>query len=308
MHSIFLQSQTMKTSFILVFSFSFLVLQNAHGLLLFDEDNNATTTPPEGIDIPWDAVARIANFDGTSASSTAGTAVHLGHGYMLTANHVSNRSHVSFDGTTWYERDTSYTPQQVAAGVDLKIFRLLQTPLTAAVNLHSGGGELDTEGYYVGWGRGRASNDDLNQSVQDFGDDATIDKRWGTNVVQSVQTFSWSTYTQEALITVLGNNEGSYEAALNIYDSGSPYFQLFNGEYVLTGIGAAIEQQTPGSATFGLETLNLNNSNRGDRNFLVQIGPYEELILEVIPEPETYALILGLLSVLLILRRRNRIR
>ena len=300
----------MKTSFILVFSFSFLVLQNAHGLLLFDEDNDATTTPPVGVDIPWDAVARVANFDGTSPSSPAGTAVHLGHGYMLTANHVSNRSHVSFDGTTWYQRDTSYTPQQIAAGVDLKIFRLLQTPLTAAVNLHTGGGELDAEGYHVGWGRGRASDDDLGEDVQAFGDNATIDKRWGTNVVRAVGEEDWTigstTYTQEALTTVLGKDEGSHEAALAIYDSGSPYFQLFNGEYVLTGIGAAIAQQNASSATFGRDSL--VGGNLGDRNFLVQIGPYEEVILEVIPEPETYALILGLLSVLLILRRRNRIR
>jgi hypothetical protein len=282
--------------------------QSSFALLLFGFDNYTNTTAPEGVDLPWDSAARVANFNGVSASSPAGSAVHLGWGYMLTANHVANRSHVSFDGITWYARDTSFTPVQVAAGVDLKIFRLTETPQVSAVVLHSGGGENNNLGYHIGWGRGRANDDHIGENVQAFGDDSTIAKRWGTNVVKAVQQTSWTvsstSYTQQTLVNVLGNSEGSNEAALATYDSGSPFFQVINNTIVLSGIGGAITQQTAGSATFGADRL--TGANQGDRNYLIQIGPYSDAIMAIIPEPSAFVFIFGFVGFFIVLSARKR--
>lgn len=282
-------------------------------LIVFNGENNATTSAPESVDLPWDANARVANFNGSSASSPAGSAVHLGFGYMLTANHVANRSHVSFDGVTWYARDTGFTPVQVATGVDLKVFRLQETPAVSAVTLHSGGGEVNTLGYHVSWGRGRANDSEIGQDVQQFStSDATIDKRWGSNVTKAAQQKSWTlgstNYSQDALITVLGNSEGANEAALTTYDSGSGYYQEHNGSIVLAGIAAAISMQNSGSATFGDDSLTGGNPNviKGDQNFLIQIGPYANDIMAVIPEPRFYGLMTGMLVFGLLILRRKR--
>ncbi len=276
-------------------------------VLLFGLDNEANQAAPQDFDLPWSANARIADEGG---GSPQGSAVHLGFGYMLTANHVSLRSHVSFDGSTWYARDTSFTPVQVADDVDLKVFRLTQTPSVSAATLHDGGGELDTLGYHVGWGRGRASDDDIGEDVQSFGNDSTIAKRWGTNVVRDVGQESWTigstTYSQQALVTVLGNQEGDNEAALALYDSGSGYYQEINGNIVLTGIGGAIERQNSPDATFGDEALPPGSPNRGDRNFMVQIGPYKDDIVAIIPEPGHYGMIVGLLFVPVLFYYRRR--
>jgi hypothetical protein len=295
-----------KYIFITLFLFLFSVRLDA--LIVFGGDNNATTSAPEGVDLPWDANARVANFNGDVVTGSAGSAVHLGFGYMLTAHHVANSSHVSFDGVTWYERDTGFVPVQVAVGVDLKVFKLLETPAVNAVTLHPGGSELNTLGYHVGWGRGRASDGDIGEDVQAFSSsNATIDKRWGTNEVKAVQQQSWTIgstgYTQQTLVTVLGNSESPNEAALGTFDSGSGYYQEHNGSIVLAGIGGAIQQQSPGSATFGGDRL--TGSGRGDQNFMIQVGPYANDIMAIIPEPRFYGLATGLLLFALVAWRRR---
>ncbi len=295
----------------IVFTLSlFLFSLRLDALIVFGGDNNATTSAPESVDLPWDANARVATFNvaTSTVSNPAGSAVHLGFGYMLTANHIANRSHVSFDGITWYARDTSFIPVQVADGVDLKVFKLLETPPVAAVTLHLGGGELNAVGYHVGWGVGRASDDDISQNIQAFGNNTTIDKRWGTNEVKAVQQQGWTlgstTYTQQALITVLGNNQGPEEAALGLWDSGSGYYQEHNGSIVLAGIAGAITQQNADSATFDGDRL--TGQNIGDRNFMIQIGPYANDIMAIIPEPRFYGLATGLLLFVLVAWRRRQ--
>lgn len=303
---------------VLIFLLLFLPVIKSHALLVFGGDNNANTSAPDNPDVPWDATARIANYnEATQAvSAVAGTAVHLGHGFMLTAHHVIVRSHVSFDGVNWLAVDTSFTPVEVAAGVDLKVFKLIQVPTTMAVTLHGGGGEVGVLGYSVGWGRGREFDSQIGQNVQDFGKDGTIAKRWGTNVIKAAAEVTWdglsggSGYTQDALVSVLGNNEGPNEAALALWDSGSPFFQEINGSMVLTGIAGSRSMQNGGpgdfKATFGDDRLSGSPFGRGDLNLFVQIGPYSEDILAIIPEPSSYGFGLGFAVLALVLRRRRQ--
>lgn len=276
-----------KAALITLTSLSF--LGSTHGIILFDVGNSATILPPTEVDLPWDAVARITN-----GSNTRGSAVHIGGGYMLTADHLNLKSQVTFDGSTFIDRDTGYSPKQVAPDVDLKVFRLLNTPSTSAVTLNSDGSEVGVGGYHIGWGRGRASDNDLGATVQEKGDQSTTDKRWGTNTAFGVGTRSWSlggtTYTQQAITNYLNDDAGETEAGLTRWDSGSPFFQEINGSIVLSGIGGAVEEQTEGSATFGEDPSPNPFASSGDRNFLVQISAYEQDILAIVPEPSYFGL------------------
>ncbi|NBB78280.1 MAG: hypothetical protein GVY36_02370 [Verrucomicrobia bacterium] len=297
------------------------LLGRADALINFGLDNSANASDPGVAGVAWDATARMANYDegAGTVSNPAGTAVHLGNGYMLTADHVIVRSHVSFDGSTWLAVDNGFTPQQVAADVDLKVFKLASTPNTAAVTLHGGGDETGVLGYNVGWGRGRGDDLQIGDNIQDFGKDGTIDKRWGTNVIKATGEVTWdglsggTDFTQEALVSVLGNDEGVNESALALWDSGSPFFQEINGTMVLTGIAGSRSLQNGGpgdfKATFGNDTLGGNPNARGDRNFYVQIGAYKDEIESIVPESKNYGLLLGMLSVgavLALTRGRSR--
>ena len=93
-----------------------------------------TTNPGSGA--PWDEVASVTNSSGTH--STSGSAIHVGGGYMLTANHVSlAQGYVSFDGSSTYQI-ASGSSVQVMSGtdvVDLKVFQITNNPGTSGVNL-----------------------------------------------------------------------------------------------------------------------------------------------------------------------------
>jgi len=280
---------------------AFFGLNPAQALIIFNGDNLATASDPSD-STPWDATARMANYDGSSVTAVGETAIHLGNGYMLTTDHSGNRSHVSFDGSTWLSVDSSFTPQQVAPGVDLKIFKLTSTPTTSQVVLHdNSGGELNTSGTMVGWGRGREDASQTGDNIQDFGKDGTIDKRWGTNTIKEVASESWTigstTYTQDAMTAVLGNTEGDNEFAFAIHDSGSPFFQEINGTIVLSGIAATRTAQngTTGDfkATFGDDRVGGLPFGRGDENLFVRVGEYADEIAAIVPESGHFGIFSG---------------
>jgi hypothetical protein len=155
------------------------ITQPASALIRFGLGNSANQTNP-GTGAPFDSVAKVyTTVDGT----TRGSAVHLGNGYMLTANHVdvTTAQSFTFDGVTPYALDTEFTPTQVAAGVDMKVFKLTTTPTVVAANVYTGASELTESATLVGWGRGRLATVPLESAVVPWGGSETITKRWGLN-------------------------------------------------------------------------------------------------------------------------------
>ena len=120
-------------------------------VILFGLDNSANRTDP-GSGSPFSTVALVAD---AGKANPSGSAVHLGGGYMLTANHVGMRPYVTFDGSTFYQRDLSFSPVQVAASVDMQVFRLTTTPTVGSASLYGGFGEQIAPALLVGWGVGR---------------------------------------------------------------------------------------------------------------------------------------------------------
>jgi hypothetical protein len=288
--------------------FVMLSQHTTYGIILVGGGNAINTTDP-GDGLPWDEVARITNASGTHV--TSGTAVHLGGGYMLTANHVSlSQGYVSFDGTTTYQISGA-SAVQVTSGsdvIDLKVFQLTANPGSLGVNLFpesaKGWETVFGAATHVGWGVGHSSTDTDNPWT--WGDSSTSTKRWGVNDFEAAVMLTYSSggvnYDFESLETALDTDASVNEAAATVYDSGSGLFvQDGVGEWFLAGTMVTVS--TNGSSTFGVEDAQ-------DLNYSVRIAEYaDEISLLMasplaVPEPSASALLIGLSVGAFMLRRR----
>ena len=255
---------------------------SASGVILYSGDNTANQTAPAS-GAPFYAVARVCNSDG---SGTAGSAVYISGKYMLTANHVTNSSHVTFDGNTFYARDTAFTPQQIAGtNVDMKLIKLIEDPGLNAVSLNTDA-SIDSfaEATLIGWGVGRDPNvADTGTGLTNiwaWGNNSTLAKRWGTNNFIGIHNAPYGGGTYSALVTALDGNGGSDEAGAAIYDSGSGIFIQDGSTWKLAGITTSVSDVSGSStSTFGFA---------GDYNFFVRMAQYASQVTAAIPDPQTY--------------------
>lgn len=259
-----------------------------HALVIFNKTNDSTdiTSDPNN-GSPWESVARISD-----NGNTKGSAVYLGNRYLLTANHVdpSNTRTVQFspEGPNFdIEADSQ---QQVASGLDLKVFRIKSDPGILGVNLYGGTNELNKNTTIVGWGRGRDSSvSSPGDTTQQWGNQSTTAKRWGDNVITDTLTRTYNSgYEYEGIEYTLGNNQTDTEAGFATWDSGGAMFIQDSSNYYLAGINAIV--QTNGSSNFGSRGSN----ESGDINFGPRISTYKSDIEAIVPEPSTTAIAIGL--------------
>jgi len=277
------------------------LLSPSYGMLYYNLGNGANTTDP-GTGVPFDSVGKVTTSDGSGIS---GSAIYLGDGYVLTANHVTTNAtygYVTF-GSTVYQMDTvafsGSMTIQVEPGVDMKIMKLTTTPTVSAVNLLSTPTEQVASATLVSWGNGRDASVPLGSTTVNWGNSTTSAHRWGTNVIKFAQSISYDGYTEDILGTILGGPAPTYipsgvgdgEASVVLNDSGSGLFQQIGGTWYLVGLTVVTE--TAGSSTFGNDQTTLP---RGDADFFVRISSYEDSIMAIIPEPSAAAL-LGLTAV-----------
>ena len=269
-----------------------LLMPTTQAVILYDGDDSGNlTTPSSGA--PFDSVARVCNNGG---GNTAGSAVHIRGKYMLTANHVQLRTHITFDGITYLERDTSFNPIRIGT-TDMKLIKLVQSPGLPATELFSdNSGDTSVTTTLIGWGVGRDTG--VNDSgagstnIWQWGNTGTLKKRWGTNTIAASSSGEVTTGTNyDYLITYLDRNAGINEAAATLYDSGSGLYLEQNGSWKLVGLTAAItsingpteqEPTNPYNSTFGI-------FNSRDRNYFVRISSYASAIEAAIPDTATYA-------------------
>jgi hypothetical protein len=292
-----------RLTFVLLLTFA--LLPPARALIFYGQDNSFNTSDP-GTGVPFDAVGRVE----TSGGSLLGSAVYLGNGWMVSADHVTrgrSTMRVKFDtGATpaYYDADIS-TVTQVATGADVSVFRLQTTPaglsgvtlwddpLTAYTGTHQ----------LVGWGIGRDPNELLTDTTVSWGTDSTSTKRWGENEIDgAISPLNYSTgstsYGTVTLVSQLDLDNG--EAAATRLDSGSALFRNNSGTWTLMGL--AVTVSTNGSSTFGDPS---DGVPPFDQNFFAFIGEYEQDIFVAIPEPATLALTgIALLLALAAHRRR----
>lgn len=294
----------------------------APALVLWGLDNTANLTDP-GTGAPWSAVAKVTNSDG---SSLMGSAVYLGDGFLLTADHVVMNltySFITFDEVAFFSIDPTFNDgvrgygKQVAPGVDMAVIKLTSLPVsaTAATLLPTATESFgaSSSATMVGWGVGRNASSPVGTNTVGWGDATTSDKRWGLNAPRTGAMVSYSvgssTYTNSSLVTYTGTTNspnpdnkglGFSEAGATLYDSGSGLFQEINGEWYLIGLTTAVSAN--GSTTFGLDSV-----GGGDANYFARISSYEEEITALVPEPSTVSLVAlaGTALGALALRRRR---
>jgi len=293
----------------------FLLGVEAQGMIFYNLGNSSNTTDP-GTGVPWSSVAKVTNSAGTSIK---GSAVYLGNGYMLTANHVDTAStqYVTFDGTTTLQIDQTFfsgsATMQVAPGVDMKIFKLTTNPAITAATLLTTPTEQVASATLVGWGVGRNASSPVGSGTAvNWGGDTSAAKRWGVNAPKVVGNVSYidgpNAYSYDGIYTFLGGSGPSFdpdglgdsEAAVTAYDSGSGLFQFIGGTWYLIGLTTVAEVN--GVSTFGNDQT---SDPRGDANAFVRISSYDTQIMSIIvPEPGTFTLLaLGAVMLLWATRR-----
>lgn len=299
----------------LAFALVCLTVGQAPGVILFNKDNSANQSDP-GSGVPWEAVGRVSNSDG---STVTGSAVYVGSGWVLTAHHVTvdgTHKYVSFDGVTTYEIDTGQI-YQVAAGVDMKVMKLTSTPSITPVTLLTTPSETTGNATLIGWGYGRDPSVPLGNQTVAWGNATTGAKRWGINQPYDNLTISYSGYSYTAIRTILGADDGpggtinpdgagDDEAAAAMNDSGSGLFQNIGGTWYLIGITTTVSALW--TSYFSDDSLVSPADDPGHGNFFARISSYDEEILALIPEPGTSGLAGAgfLLAAARLLRRRKR--
>ena len=299
-----------------LFISTFILISNANGIIFYEyreflsdgEDQNQSIPDDERANI-FNAVARVCDENG---QNTSGSATYLRGKYLLTANHVGNKSHVTFDGNTFYERDVQFVPRQIIVegeNVDLKLIKLVKVPEFPKAEIEikmntNPFSELinDREVTLVGWGVGRAPNSDPDESLTNiwtWGDQSTLAKRWGLNNIETSILFNSNdgVYNYKALVTNLFPQVDSNktEAGLARFDSGSGMFAKIDNEWQLVGIATAVTNYSgPDTSTFSFFQDNPAISEDdddpfADLNFFVHISSYVSKIEEAIPSLSTYS-------------------
>lgn len=239
------------------------------------------TTDP-GTGVQWDNVLNVVG--------TSGSAVYLGGGWVLTAEHVFNdgsatTSSVSFGGVTYAADPTQiYDLTNVGLGAlatdhpDLKLYRLTETlPLpTITISTSNLVGESVT---MIGFGGG---------------------KSWGNNEIEAV-----------ALLGNLNEGNGDTDQRTSVYfstdydlgvagegqgavgDSGGGVFSLNAGTWELAGIMSAVNTVAEPDLTFSVDLT----FYRSEINTIISTQG------SAVPEPSAFALLS--LASLFVLRRRR---
>ena len=264
----------------------------ASAIVFWNLGNDANQADP-GTGAPWGSVAKVVNSDNSSLS---GSAVYLGNGFLLTANHVtvnSNFSQVTFDNTNFFSIDPNFGTYgtQVAPGVDMKVIKLTLNPAGVnAVTLLAAPDELVAPATLVGWGQGRDPSVPLASTNVTWGDDSTATKRWGLNEPKFLGSVPY-----DYLGTIAGASGpgfvpgglGDAEASVALYDSGSGLFQEIDSTWYLIGITTSTEDG--GSTDFGIDSS--ASAERGDADYFARISSYDEQITALVPEPSTVSLL-----------------
>ena len=256
-------------------------------IILYNGDNSYNLTAPDTArEDAFNSIAKITNANGTGI---VGSAVLIKDKYLLTAEHVlyenvtPRRTHVSFDGSTFWAIDLNFLPIKIGTA-DLVLFKLIQNPGLPEISLYSSSDERFKTGTLIGWGYGR----DPDQAEQtnstrnwNWGDVSTIEKRWGTNKIEILGNSSIGDNTYNYLQTRLDANQGNNEAAFAYYDSGSGLFISHSGSWELAGITTAVS--TFNSSKFA------SSLNSPDVNYFVRISQYYQNILNNIPDKTSYS-------------------
>lgn len=298
------------------------IAANAHALIVFGKSNE-------------DAQVDYSNANAAQSSvvSTASncSAVYLGNGWFLTANHVSValNSQIKQNGN-FATIDKIDNTLNKTFGADLKLFHVGDTSALSdlqsvklSTDIYSKMADSTWEGdtlirgselLLVGAGYGRSANSAL--------DDTTVpsDGKRGTIHFGSATTISKATYeiwdgneqqfgtNDYPMIEIVAEaREGATSALTG--DSGSGMFFEYEGDFYLVGTTVWVDSTASASTiTFGQIESDMEYKTKYSHTYGVNLKDFLYEIGQItgvnVPEPSTYAMILGFLALATTLKRK----
>jgi hypothetical protein len=267
---------SLRTPFLLALLLPLAFAWAAPAVIIDSGDGTGNTSAPAP-DPGWDYVG----------SCNGLTCVYLGHGWVLTANHVGAGD--AYFGNVLY-------PWQIGSDVqlrnpdnsyaDLRLFHL-QPPFPAlpdiAIASTTASSSVIHPLYLIGNGRNRGAPTTWNPP----GPGPTYDgylwgpgtaKRWGTNLVEVPQTFiiDLGTWVFGTVFDQSGSGHTTHECEAAVGDSGGAAFAWNVSAYELAGILIAIgrfQDQPAETALYDNET------------YAADLSIYRDEIVTTMPEP-----------------------
>ncbi len=213
----------------------------ADSVLLAAADGTGNTSAP----------ADDPGFSNVGALAGA-TAVHLGNGWVLTANHVGAGSPI-FGGVAYpvVAGSTVQLRSPDSALADLRMFRVNPTPPQPPLRVYPSAPLPGTDVVMIGRGRDRGEPTIWN-GIGGWLHAATSSMRWGTNRVSASSLDVLGTRAFE--MSFSERRATTWEAQATTGDSGGAVFLQYGGAWYLAGILYAVgpfEGQPSDTALFG---------------------------------------------------------
>ncbi len=272
----------------LVLTIALFSAQEARALILYgagpaDVDNNFNVLAPGALPPNGAPSVNVVQFGGNNASG-----VYLGHGYVLTANHVNLvDTGIVINGIS-YSRDTAFAPVHVTEDVattafadivDLKLVKILGNPglppLPVVQSLpinYSATADLAATTTLVGWGVGKAAI--VANKGWTWGSDNTRAQRWGINSVptsDSVDPFVGYAYRYDSIFVNFDRTLGASAAQVTLGDSGSAIFQNLSGTWKVSGLATLA-----GNAFYDHDTVAFGD--QPETSYFVRLQKYAHLL------------------------------
>ncbi len=281
----------------------FLGAVSLHGLVNVGSPTG-NTTAPSGME------SLFANVGSVNGS----TGIYLGDGWVLTANHVGSGGTKNFTtsgGQTYYYDGVN---AHRIGSTDLYVYKLSETPPLANLDIAGFTPDVNDDLWMVGGGRTPSTQTPTEYYVDTttwawdteffIGANATVDGyltnstktiRWGENSVSGYDEVL-STQTYYTTFDQIGG--ATYEAQAVTNDSGGPVFAWDGERWVLSGIMLSV-------ALYENQPTGANSAFFGNRTYIADLAEYRDEILSIVPEPSTFALLAGVLAMLVALRRQT---
>ena len=274
----------------------------AWGLITIGDDPAILSAPANGA--PWRYVAALG--------PGGGSAVYLGNGFLLTANHVSPFGPVYLDGAL-YQVDTSFGSggvQQVG-NLDLKVLKIVGDPNLPPLELTTPADmDLGQPSTLIGWGVGKGTV--VPNQGWYWGDASTAVERWGSNDTDATlyqPQPADGDFPGDHLTTHFDLAAGGTEAQLAILDSGSGLFQLHDGIWKLAGIGVGADHaDTVPAALYDMDSATPGNQPDASYCLRIESARSEILAIATVPEPALAASLMVGAGILVGWPRRARVR
>lgn len=258
----------------------------------------ASNASDPGAGLPWGNVGAVAG----------GTGIYLGtfggSYWMLTAAHVG-AANVTLGSTTynWVPGSAIRVLNGDNSNTDLLLFRLASDPGLSNLTLAAAAPTIGSQVVLIGRGLTEGAvnywhvtvnagqNNDVwtdlgsnssGANAAGFFQSASTGQRWGTNTISGTTTYNVGTGVTTALYTDFSNLGGEAQGASG--DSGGALFYYDGGNWLLAGVLGAIAnyENQPGSTTL-----------LGQLTYAADIATYDTFITSAIPEPSTWASLLG---------------